>query len=489
MEPNAISQKNEDASFELFRKTKIDAKKHTLYETLIDPRLDNLDFDERFTIFNGWQEDMALKRIAHHQRQGLNGCGVERTIFDPTTGNTKRMINFASNDYLNMTQHPSVINAGIKALQHYGAGAGAACNASGQTKIKSNLEKEISETFETERTLVFNSGYTTNIGVLTALLRSNDVAIVDMYAHSSIMDGVENRNKMLFKHNDMASLESVLRRADRQYANKIVIVDGVYSMDGDIANIPEISALCKKYNALLMVDEAHAFGVIGKNGLGILDHFNMPSETIDILVGTLSKAIGSSGGFVTGKKKIINYLEFASRTYLCTTAPFIASNATALEAIRIIKQDTERRKNLWKNINYFKLKLKQLSLNIGKTESGIFPIILADHNKVLEVTTIMGNNGVQACGIPYPLVPRKLARIRMTVTSEMTLDQLNKGYTELYNAIDTYDNSLTGSVVNDDAIQYQQTISKEKQQLISEERQSVLISKKEHTQTVKVERR
>lgn len=467
---STINTKDEEASFETFRSDKFNALDHTLYDVITDTRLDKLSFNERLSIFDRWHEDMEFRELAYYHRYSLNGCGIERTVVDPANGKTTSMLNFASNDYLNMTQHPSVISAGIRALQRYGAGAGAACNASGKTKLKVDLENEIADTFGNERALVFNSGYSTNIGVLNALLRSNDVAIVDMYAHASLMDGVENKNKMFFIHNDMVSLESVLKRADRQYANKIVVVDGVYSMDGDIANIPEISALCKKYKALLLVDEAHAFGVIGKNGLGILDHFNMPPETIDILIGTLSKAVGSSGGFVTGGKKLINFLELACRTYFCTTGPFIASNAAALESIRIIKRDTERRNNLWKNVNYFRLKLKQSGFNTGNSQTAIFPIILADHNKVIEITRIMGNNGVQVCGIPYPLVPRRLTRVRMTVTSEMTFDHLNRGYTELCNAIDGYGASKPppDSEVNetDAAIEYQQKVSKERQSIL-----------------------
>jgi len=460
-------KKSEDVSFELFRKTKIDTKKHSLYEVLCDPKLDELSITERLKYFNAFHEDTNLKQIPYYQCQVQDVCGTERTIFDPSNGKTTRMLNFASNDYLNMSQHPSVINAGIKALKQYGAGT--SCIASGQATIKSELESEIANTFDYEKALVFTSGYTTNTGVLNALLRSNDVAIVDMFSYTSIMDGVKNHNKLFFKHNDMQSLESVLKRANKQYTNKIVIVDGVYSMDGDIVNIPEISALCKKYNALLMVDEAHAFGVIGKNGLGILDHFNMPPDTIDILVGTLSKAVGTSGGFVTGKKELINYLELSSRSYMFTTGPFIAANAAALESIRIIKQDTERRKNLWKNINYFRLKLKQSGFNTGNAETPIFPIILADHNKVLEVTRIMGNNGVQVNGMLYPIVPRRQTRLQMTVTSEMTLEQLNKGHVELCNAIESYDaeNKFPDIVnENDAAVEYQQNLSKDRQALL-----------------------
>ena len=426
---------NKDVKFQLSQFDKIDSKKYTLYEVLIDPKLDELTIDERFNIFNSFNEDAELNQMTTNRRFAFDGAGTERMVFDPSVNQVIKMVNFGSNDYLNMSQHPRVVNAAIEALNQYGAGAGASCNAAGRTKLKVELEEEIADTFGYEKALVYPTGFMANTGVISALLRKNDIAIVDMFAHASIMDAVENKNKMLFKHNDMRSLETVLSRANRQYTNKVVIIDGVYSMDGDIANLPEISALCKKYNAILMVDEAHAFGVIGKNGLGMTDYFNMPPDTIDILVGTLSKAIGSSGGFVTGKKELINYLRFASRPYFFTTAPFIASTGAALESIRVIKEDKQRRDNLWININYFKSKVKAGGFNIGNAETAIFPIILGKHNIVMNAARIMGANGVLTNGVPYPAVSRKQTRIRMTVTSEMTTAHLDKGYNELCNAI------------------------------------------------------
>lgn len=426
---------DEKISFELSDFNNIDAIKHNLYDVLADPKLDKLSLEERLEILDSYETDIERHHMTSYQRYSLEGCKIERSVFEPSSKRSIRMINFGSNDYLNMSQHPAVVNAAIEALEHYGVGAGAACNASGLTKIKLNLENEIANTFGYEKALVYSSGFMTNTGVLSSLLRTNDIAVVDMLAHASIMDGVANRNKMLFKHNDVHSLEMVLNRVNRQYTNKIVVIDGVYSMDGDIARLPEISDLCKKYDALLMVDEAHAFGVIGKNGLGILDHFNMKPDSIDILVGTLSKAIGCAGGFVTGKKELINYLRLASRPYFFTTAPPAASNAAALESIRIIREDSARKNNLWKNISYFRSLLNQSSFNTGKAETAIFPIILGDMKKVFDATRVMGNHGVLTNGVPYPAVSRKQSRIRMTVTSGMTQEQLNKGYAALCEAV------------------------------------------------------
>jgi glycine C-acetyltransferase len=423
------------SKFELSSLGHIDSKKFTLFETLLDPNLESLDLDERLSIFSSFINDADKNDYTSSGRFSLNGSSTEREIYNIFENRAIKMVNFGSNDYLNMTQHPKVIEAAIKSIELYGLGSGASCITTGRTKVKYDLEIEIANTFEKERSLVYPSGYMANTGVLSGLLRSNDIAVVDMFAHGSIIDGVNSKNKLFFRHNDMYSLETCLKKASSQYANIIVVVDGVYSMDGDIANLPEIAGLCKKYHSKLMVDEAHAFGVIGKNGLGILDHFEMPSNTIDILVGTLSKSVGSSGGFVAGKKELIDYLCYASRPYFYTTAPFVAASAAALESIRIIKEDSQRRERLWSNIQYFKSKVVGAGFNIGQAATAIFPIILGDHNLVMTSTSIMGQNGVLAFGVAYPAVSRKQTRIRMNVTAEMTKEHLDKGYEELIKAI------------------------------------------------------
>ncbi len=431
--------KDKELSFKYSKYNLIDSDEYTLYDVLLSPNLDQLTFKERFHILNSCQEDLKLKKAANYLRYSKDGCKIETNVFDPCSNKTKRMINFGSNDYLNMSQHPKVIDAAISTIERYGTGAGAATVASGLTDVKINLENEISDTFGYQKSLVYATGFMTNTGVLNALLRKNDIAIVDMLAHASLMAGVECRNKMLFKHNDMRSLEAVLRRVNRQYTGKIIVVDGVYSMDGDIANLPEISDLAKKYGALVMVDEAHAFGVIGSKGLGILDYFDMPSGSIDILTGTLSKAIGSQGGFVAGNEEMINYLSLSSKTNFSTTAPFIAANAAAHKSIQIIKNDYRRRRKLWDNINYLKEKYKNDNFNIGNSQTAIFPVILGNHHKVLHVTNKMGDMGVLVNGISYPAVSRKQTRIRMSVTAEMTREQLDKGYDVLVKSIQEYD--------------------------------------------------
>ncbi len=430
------SNENSGQTFQASPHGNLDARQLTLYEALLDPQLDKLSLDDRIAVFDNFLDDADRINYTFGRRVCYNGSATERQVFDPAVNRVVSMVNFGSNNYLNMATHPSVVAAAARALEIYGAGSGSSCITTGRTNVKSDLEAEIADTFGYENALVYPSGYMTNSGVLSALLRSNDVAIVDMFAHASIIDGTEGRNKIFFKHNDMYALERAMVKASSQYANKIVAIDGVYSMDGDIANLPEIVGLCKKYNCKLLVDDAHAFGEKGKRVLGILDQIDMPPATVDILVGTMSKAVGSAGGFVTGKKAIINYLRYASRPYFFTTAPFIPAMAAALESIRIIRSDGQRRGQLWENIHYFREKILAKGFHIGPAQTAIFPIILGDHHLVMTSTWMMGKNGVMAFGVVYPAVSRKQSRIRMNVTAEMTQQQLDKGIQVLCSSID-----------------------------------------------------
>ncbi|MFW5804395.1 MAG: aminotransferase class I/II-fold pyridoxal phosphate-dependent enzyme, partial [bacterium] len=213
------SSEANQVSFELSPNGLIDSRKYTLYDIQVSPQLDNLVFQDRLDLFGNWYKDACMEKLAHEMRFGNNGCAIERKMVNPHDGDTVNVLNFASNDYLNMSQHPEVINEAIDALLKYGAGAGAACNASGLTDMKLKLENEIADTFGYEKSLVYAAGFMTNLGLLGSIIRSNDIALVDMLAHASIMDGVSNKNKMLFLHNDPKSLEAVLKRASRQYVN------------------------------------------------------------------------------------------------------------------------------------------------------------------------------------------------------------------------------------------------------------------------------
>ncbi len=421
---------SEVLSFETSDNKEVDSHKYSLYEVIGDNRLTNLRISDRAKLLQSWLNDSLNKNCAHHDRISYSGCNVEKDVLCPYTGKVSSMLNFASNDYLNMSQHPTVINAAKEALDQYGAGSGAASVSGGRFKVTADLEKELAQTFCTEEALVYSSGYNTNVGVLGALLKENDVAIIDMYSHASIIDGGMQSNALFFIHNNLHSLESQLKKATKLYKNKIVAVDAVYSMDGDIAPLPEIVELCKKYNAWLMVDDAHGFGVLGKNGCGVIEHFGLEGK-VDLVVGTLSKSVGTVGGFIAAKKEIINYLRFASRPHFFTTAPFVSANAAALASIRIIKEDAERRNKLQDNIAYVKKRLLDSKFNILKTTTAIFPIITGSSHLAFEAAYKLHKADILVSPVPYPAVPRKLARVRMTLSAGFSKAQLNKGLEEI----------------------------------------------------------
>lgn len=419
-----IDAKGNDYVFDASLSHQIDANKYSLYDIVADPRIELFNIGERLEMMSSWVNDLHHNNHNLYRRPLESGCRPIVSVRDPYDNyKLKDMINMASNDYLNLSQHPRVIMAGVKCLLNNGAGSGGAPMLSGTTRRVEELESKIAEIKECEDAVVFTSGYCANVGVISTLLRKNDVAIFDMYAHASLMDGASNTNKKFFKHNDMESLETVLKKCEKEYINKLVVVDGVYSMDGDIAPLDKIVELAKNYNALVLVDEAHATGVIGENGRGTIEHYGLKGK-VDIVTGTLSKALGSVGGFVAGSKQLINYIHFASRPYIFSTSSFQPSIDTALEAINIIEEEPTLRLRLWENIKYLRTNLERLGFNIGKSETAIFPIIVGNDYKVKEFGYLLHKAGVFVNSVPYPAVPRKLTRVKLTVTAGHTLSHL-----------------------------------------------------------------
>ena len=277
--------------------------------------------------------------------------------------------------------------------------------------------------------MLFTSGYGANVGTIKALLKDNDVAICDMYAHASLMDGCSNTNKLYFKHNDMESLTVALKKA-KAYNNKLVIVDGVYSMDGDLAKLDEIVDLAHQYGAWVMVDEANATGVIGDEGRGSAEYFGLEGK-IDIISGTFSKALGAVGGFVAGSREMITYLQVASRSYMFSTAPAMPVIAGVIEALNVIEDEPQLREKLWNNIAYFKHGLVEAGFNIGDSETAIIPLIIGDDFKVKEMTHRLHNAGIFVNAVPYPAVPKKLTRVRLSLTAGHTIEQLDTALREI----------------------------------------------------------
>lgn len=403
----------------------IDCLQSSLMDFTQGPELDYLTIADRFDMVDSFMRDVFNKRYYQYSRISLTGSGAVMMIEDLYTGQKKQMINLASNDYLNLTKHPRVIKAGIEALQNYGAGAGSVPLLGGTLDLHVRLEEKIAQFKSCESSIIFTSGFGSNVGALSTILRKNDAAIMDVYVHASLIDGCKETNKLFFAHNDLNSLEKVLESSLKKYANRLVIVDGVYSMDGDIAPLDKIVELAHAYDALVMVDEAHATGVIGKSGKGTPEHCSVEGK-VDFVAGTLSKALGATGGFIAASKKAVKYLQFMARPYIFSTAPVPAVAGALIAAIEVILQEQDLRDKLWWNIRYFKEQLLKLGFNLGNAETAIFPLIIGDTYKVYEMCKMLHEAGIYANPVVYPAVPMGLSRIRMSLTSGLEKEHLDK---------------------------------------------------------------
>ena len=332
---------------------------------------------------------------------------------------------FISNDYLGMSQREETKQAGINAIMKYGTGACAAQVIGGYLDIHCQLEQEIASFVGQEDAILFSSGFGANSGILRALLGKNDIALIDPYIHTSAMAGLRGTNVKRIGHNDLEYLEKVLQQVKDQYQTKLVIIDGVYSQDGDLPSLPYIISLCKTYDALLMLDDAHGIGVMGENGRGTAEYFGSLGK-VDIITGTFSKSFGCVGGFVAASKKIIQYLKFYADSNVFSAALTPQVTASVLAALSLIKNKPEIRKKLWDNTNYLRDKLHKHGFDIGKSASPIFPIMIRDNKKVYEIATMLQQKGIFTIAIVYPAVRTKEARLRVSVLATHEKYQLDK---------------------------------------------------------------
>lgn len=300
------------------------------------------------------------------------------------------------------------------------------------------LEERVAKFKSCESAIIYTSGFGSNAGTLLSLLGENDTAVLDMLVHASILDGCKNTNINFFRHNDMDSLEKTLKKVKDKFRTKLIAVDGVYSMDGDIAHLDRIVEIAKHYGAYVMVDEAHASGVIGKNGRGTPEHCNVEGK-VDIVAGTFSKALGAVGGFIAASKELVTLLNFYSRSYMFSTAMTPQSAASLIAAMDVIEQEPDLREKLWDNIIYFRKNLLDLGFDLGNSETAIFPIIIGDDYKVREVCRELHENNIYVNPVLYPAVPRKLSRIRMSIMSAHTKEHLDKALNVLEDVGRKYD--------------------------------------------------
>jgi 8-amino-7-oxononanoate synthase len=334
---------------------------------------------------------------------------------------------FGSNAYTGLTGDDRIIEAGKKALEKYGSGCAGSRFLNGTLDIHVQLEKELAEFEHKDDALCFSTGFTVNSGVIPAIVGRGDYLICDDRDHASIVDGrrLSFATQLHYKHNDMADLEGVLQKLPHE-AVKLIVVDGVFSMEGDLAKLPEIVELKHKYNCSIMVDEAHGLGVFGKQGRGVCDHFGL-SDEVDLIMGTFSKSLASIGGFIASDADTINYLRHTSRTYIFSASDTPAATACALEALHIIQNEPERIAHLWDVTNYALKRFKEEGFEIGDTESPIIPLYVHDVDKTFKVTALAYEAGVFINPVIPPACAPQDTLVRFALMASHTKEQVERG--------------------------------------------------------------
>lgn len=343
------------------------------------------------------------------------------------TVNGQKMINLASNNYLGFATRPEMIEADIEATKHYGAGAGAVRTINGTLDIHQKLEEKIAEFKGTEAAIAFQSGFNCNMGAISAVMKKGDAILSDELNHASIIDGCRLSGAKIIRvnHQDMEDLEAKAKAATEsgEYNKVMYITDGVFSMDGDVAKIPEIVEICEKYNVITYVDDAHGTGVMG-HGHGTVKHFDM-QDHIDFQMGTLSKGIGVVGGYVAGTKQLITWLKSQARPFLFSTSLTPGAAGACIKAIDLIEEHPEYVDTLWENANYFKDELKRIGYDIGQSETPITPVIVGDEKLAQEFSKKLLENGVYVKPIVFPTVPLGTGRVRNMPNAGHTKEMLD----------------------------------------------------------------
>ena len=339
----------------------------------------------------------------------------------------KKVISFCSNDYLGLANHPQVKQTTIDAIDKYGVGSGSAHLVNGHSIAHHQLEEDLAEFTGYPRAILFSTGYMANIGICQALLTKGDYVFEDRLNHASLIDGglISDARLLRYLHNDATSLKLKLQKADKQ-SEKLVLTDGVFSMDGDIADLPALSALCKKNNSWLMVDDAHGFGTVGKTGKGCLEYFSLDQADVPIYMATLGKAIGTAGAFIAGSEELIETIIQQARTYIYTTAMPAAIAEAARCSLQIIQNEPRHLHNLHDNISYFRRSCADMSLAIENSETAIQPLIIGDDYETLLISQALFERGFLVTAIRPPTVPDGTSRLRITLSAKHTHEHIDQ---------------------------------------------------------------
>jgi glycine C-acetyltransferase len=373
--------------------------------------------------------DYLGEQLEELRRQGL--LLRERVLEGPTGARARfdgrEVINLASNNYLGLANHPRMNEAASRAAADYGAGTGAVRTIAGTMAMHRDLERRFAAFKHAEEALMFQSGFTANAGTVAAILDKEDVILSDQLNHASIIDGarLSRAEIKVFPHKDAGVADELLAQTKTPGRRQLLITDGVFSMDGDIAPLPDLVEVAEKHGAIMMVDDAHASGVLGKGGAGTVDHFGLHGR-VDVQVGTLSKAIGVLGGFIAGPPHLIEWLQNRGRPYLFSTSAPPAVIAACMAALDIIRDEPERLERLWANTGIVKDGLEALGFDTGESETPITPVITGDEEKTQEFARRLFEEGVFTPAIVFPTVPKGRARVRTIVTADHTEEDLKE---------------------------------------------------------------
>jgi len=365
-------------------------------------------------------EDLVKKNLEWNIRT-LESGSKPHSIVDG-----KEVIMLCSNNYLSLSNHPRLIKGAVEAAKKYGAGSGSVRAIAGTLKIHREVEKRLAKFKRTESSLIYQTGFAANSGLIPQLVGEGDIIISDELNHGSIIDGVRltKAQRAVYKHKDMGELEKALIDADKKYRRILIISDGVFSMDGDIAPMDKIVKLANEYGAMTYVDDAHGEGVIGEDGRGIGAHFHIEGK-IDVEMGTFSKAFGVVGGLIAGSQDLVNFAYNKSRTWLLSGSHPPAVSGAQLAAIDVLETEPEHVQRLWDNTRYFKKELNSMGFNTGNSETPITPVIVGDSGKAKELSNKLFTEGVFALPIVFPMVARDKARIRTMVNAGLTKKDLD----------------------------------------------------------------
>lgn len=339
--------------------------------------------------------------------------------------NGKDVLTLSTNNYLGFANHPRLVEAAKKAMDKWGFSTGAVRQIAGTMEIHNQAEELLAKYKRTESSLIFVAGIAANRGTIQSLMGPDDVVISDELNHGSIIDGVRltKSDRKIFPHMDMEGLEKALKES-KSAKKRLVVTDGVFSMDGDIAPLDHIVELCEKYDAIVMVDDAHGDGVLGKDGRGIVDHFKLHGR-VDIDMGTLSKAFACLGGYIAGRQELRDYLINSARSFIFTTSHPPAVPAAVMEALKMVQDEPEHHRKLWENSNYFKEGLRDLGFNIGRSQTPITPVIVGESSRAVELSKRLFRSGIFVKPIVYPLVSKDTSRVRNIVTAQHTKEDLD----------------------------------------------------------------